>query len=113
MFILKKEDHIFMNTISEKEKMTLKDQLLESDDLLKKTGHYAGITELEYRAEDPLRYESLHTKLRSIAVEAREMARRISASPGVREWGKWLLHYIHQKGMPSAFPPELWYMSIR
>src|SRR5699024_4484396 len=98
MFILKKEDHIFMNTISEKEKMTLKDQLLESDDLLKKTGHYAGITELEYRAEDPLRYESLHTKLRSIAVEAREMARRISASPGVREVGEMVVALYTPEG---------------
>ena len=87
-----------MNTISEKEKMTLKDQLLESDDLLKKTGHYAGITELEYRAEDPLRYESLHTKLRSIAVEAREMARRISASPGVREVGEMVVALYTPEG---------------
>src|SRR5699024_6860581 len=67
---------------------TLKEQLLESDRLLKDTGHYAGIKELKNRAEDPMRYESLHTNLRSIAVEAREMARRISASPGVREVGE-------------------------
>src|SRR5699024_4866701 len=87
-----------MNSVSEKGTMTLKEQLLESDRLLKETGHYAGITELKNREEDPLRYESLHTKLRSIAVEAREMARRISASPGVREVGEMVVALYTPEG---------------
>src|SRR5690625_671884 len=87
-----------MNTMSEKETLTLKEQLLESDRILKETGHYAGIKELTYRAEDPLRYESLHTQLRSIAVEAREMARRISASPGVREVGEMVVALYTPEG---------------
>src|SRR5690625_6954300 len=86
-----------MDTVKEKE-MTLEEKLLESDRLLKETGHYAGITELTSRAEDPLRYESLHTKLRSIAVEAREMARRISASPGVREVGEMVVALYTPEG---------------
>lgn len=77
---------------------TLKEQLLESDRLLKDTGHYAGIKELKNRAEDPMRYESLHTNLRSIAVEAREMARRISASPGVREVGEMVVALYTPEG---------------
>src|SRR5690625_2405502 len=86
-----------MDTVLEKE-MTLKEKLLESDRLLKETGHYAGIADLTSRAEDPLRYESLHTKLRSIAVEAREMARRISASPGVREVGEMVVALYTPEG---------------
>ncbi|MQA04946.1 MAG: 5-oxoprolinase [Streptosporangiales bacterium] len=66
----------------------LKDNLLESDRLLAETGHYAGLEKLELRQEDPLKYESTHIKLRSMVVSAREMARRISASPGVREVGE-------------------------
>ncbi|MCI2417345.1 hydantoinase B/oxoprolinase family protein [Saccharopolyspora sp. K220] len=67
---------------------TLKERLLESDRLLRETGSYAGVDELALRDEDPLKYESLHIKLRSMVVSAREMARRISASPGVREVGE-------------------------
>lgn len=87
-----------MNTVPETKMMTLKEQLLESDRLLKETGHYAGITNLTSRAEDPMRYESLHTNLRSIAVEAREMARRISASPGVREVGEMVVALYTPEG---------------
>lgn len=70
------------------EPMPLRDGLLESDRLLRETGCYAGFEKLELRKEDPLKYESLHIKLRSMVVSAREMARRISASPGVREVGE-------------------------
>src|SRR5699024_5749565 len=87
-----------MNTVSEKETMTIKEQLLESDRIFKETGCYAGITELKYSEEDPLRYESLNTKLRSIDVEAREMARRISASPGVREVGEMVVALYTPEG---------------
>ncbi len=66
----------------------LKDQLLASDRLFQETGHYAGLDKLDLRDEDPLKYESLHIKLRSMVVSAREMAKRISASPGVREVGE-------------------------
>ncbi|WP_035769650.1 hydantoinase B/oxoprolinase family protein [Arthrobacter castelli] len=67
---------------------TLHERLLESERLLKETDSYAGLENLELRAADPLKYESMHTKLRSMVVSAREMARRISASPGVREVGE-------------------------
>lgn len=87
-----------MKTVPETKMVTLKEQLLESDRLLKETGHYSGITELTSRAEDPMRYESLHTNLRSIAVEAREMARRISASPGVREVGEMVVALYTPEG---------------
>jgi len=78
--------------------MTLKEKLLELDHKFKETGCYAGITKLKCREEDPMRYESLHTKLRSIAVEAREMARRISASPGVREVGEMVVALYTPEG---------------
>src|SRR5699024_7699253 len=62
--------------------------LLESERLMRETGRYAGLDRLSLREADPLAYEGLHTKLRSMVVSARELARRISASPGVREVGE-------------------------
>lgn len=70
------------------ENPTLHDRLLAGDRIFAETGNYAGIDTLELREDDPIKYESLHVKLRSIVVNARDMARRISASPGVREVGE-------------------------
>src|SRR5438552_17387883 len=66
----------------------LRERLLDSERLMEETGCYGGITELTLRKQDPLKFETLHTKLRAACVSAREMARRISASPGVREVGE-------------------------
>ena len=66
----------------------LRKSLEHSERLMAETGCYHGITELQLRAEDPLRFETMHMKLRASCVAAREMARRISASPGVREVGE-------------------------
>lgn len=76
----------------------LKERLLESERLLAETGHYDGIDELRLRNEDRLAYESLHTKLRSAVVSSREMARRISASPGVREVGEMVVALYTPEG---------------
>ena len=76
----------------------LRDRLLESDRLRAETGCYDGITELTLRKEDPLKFETLHTKLRSYCVSAREMARRISASPGVREVGEMVVALYTPEG---------------
>ncbi|WP_262362460.1 hydantoinase B/oxoprolinase family protein [Oceanobacillus jeddahense] len=78
--------------------MTFKEQLLENDRKFRETGCYAGITELTCREDDPLRYESLHTKLRSMSIAAREMARSISASPGVREVGEMVVALYTPEG---------------
>src|SRR5690625_7525559 len=77
-----------MTSTSEMKTKTLKERLHESERRFKETGRYDGLTELTYRQKDPLRYESVHTQLRSMVVAGREMARRISASPGVREVGE-------------------------
>lgn len=76
------------NKTAEATATTLKDQLLDSERVFHETGSYAGLDQLTMRDEDPLQYESLHVKLRSMVVSAREMAKRISASPGVREVGE-------------------------
>lgn len=78
--------------------LPLRDRLLESERLMEKTGCYDGITELKLRREDPLKFETLHTKLRSFCVGAREMARRISASPGVREVGEMVVAIYTPEG---------------
>ena len=63
-------------------------RLEECERLTSETGFYDGIRDLRMRSQDPLRFEALHIKLRAACVSAREMARRISASPGVREVGE-------------------------
>ena len=66
----------------------LRKRLEESETMLAETGCYDGITTLECRDMDPLKFETIHMKLRAGCVSAREIARRISASPGVREVGE-------------------------
>ena len=81
-----------------KKNTPLKDRLEESERLMKSTGCYDGVTELKLRNQDPLKFETLHTKLRSACVSAREMARRISASPGVREVGEMVVAIYTPEG---------------
>lgn len=78
--------------------LPLRDRLLASEQLMKETGSYDGVTELKLRKQDPLKYETLHTKLRATCVSAREMARRISASPGVREVGEMVVAIYTPEG---------------
>ncbi len=78
--------------------LPLRDRLLASERLMEETGCYDGITELTLRKDDPLKFETLHTKLRATCVSAREMARRISASPGVREVGEMVVALYTPEG---------------
>lgn len=52
------------------------------------TGHYNGLTRLEFRDSDPIRYEKLFSKLRGGLVHARETAKKIAASPIVEQEGE-------------------------
>ena len=82
--------------------LPLRDRLLESEQMMKETGCYDGVTELTLRKQDPLKFETLHTKLRASCVSAREMARRISASPGVREVGEMVVAIYTPEGAAIA-----------
>jgi acetone carboxylase alpha subunit len=81
-----------------KARMPLRERMLESERLMEETGCYDGITSLKLRKQDPLKFETLHTKLRAYCVSAREMARRISASPGVREVGEMVVALYTPEG---------------
>lgn len=70
------------------EGQTLKELLREGETLFRSTGHYWGITDLRLKEQNPLSYESFHTRLLSSVITARETSKRISASPGVREVGE-------------------------
>lgn len=78
--------------------MPLRDRLVDSEEKMAATGSYDGVTELTLRRQDPLKFETLHTKLRAFCVSAREMARRISASPGVREVGEMVVALYTPEG---------------
>jgi acetone carboxylase, alpha subunit len=75
----------------------LKDALVASEAAFERTGHYAGLETLELRRQDPLKYESLQSRLRSTVASAREMMKRVSASPGVAEVGE---------GVVALYTPE-------
>ena len=77
---------------------SLNERLLESESLFAETGQFAGIEHLVLREKDPLKFETLHLKLRACCVSAREMARRISASPGVREVGEMVVAFYTPEG---------------
>jgi N-methylhydantoinase B/oxoprolinase/acetone carboxylase alpha subunit len=66
----------------------LKQMVHDSERRLRESGSYYGIKHLNLKEQDPLRYESFHTRLRSIVVGTRETSKKISASPGVREVGE-------------------------
>jgi len=67
---------------------TLKEMLLESENVFKETGRCYGCEELSLRDKDPILYERIFTQLRGGMVRARETALNISASPIVREVGE-------------------------
>ncbi|MEM5373182.1 hydantoinase B/oxoprolinase family protein, partial [Paraburkholderia azotifigens] len=52
------------------------------------SGHYNGLTKLEFRDRDPIGYEKLFSKLRGGLVHARETAKKIAASPIVEQEGE-------------------------
>lgn len=71
-----------------KKQSPIKSMLEESERLLRETGKYYGIEELELKSKDPIRYERIFSSLRGGLVNARETALNISASPIVRELGE-------------------------
>ncbi len=79
-------------------RLPLRGRLLESERLMQETDCYNGVIDLALRHADPLKFETLHTRLRASCVSAREMARRISASPGVREVGEMVVAIYTPEG---------------
>jgi acetone carboxylase alpha subunit len=78
--------------------MNLKERMHDSDLIFEETGHYQGLLDLQLKRTDPLRYESLHLRLRSAVVSARETAKKIAASPGVREVGEMVVALYTPEG---------------
>lgn len=54
----------------------------------KRTGHYAGLKQMELRDSDPIMYNKLFSRLRAGVVDARETAKKIAASPIVEQEGE-------------------------
>ena len=62
-----------------------RDRLMEAT---QRTGHYAGIKQLELRDSQPILYNKLFSRLRAGVVDARETAKKIAASPIVEQEGE-------------------------
>jgi acetone carboxylase alpha subunit len=67
---------------------TLREQLAELEDKTEATGHYAGLSELSLKTEDPIQYEQLYSRLRNDLVTAREISKEVSATPIVEQEGE-------------------------
>lgn len=52
------------------------------------TGYYNGLSRLQLRESDPIRYEKLFSKIRAGLVHARETSKKIAASPIVEQEGE-------------------------
>jgi acetone carboxylase alpha subunit len=83
---------------SEPTQRTLREQLRESERLFEETGRYRGLETLALKQRDPLAYERIYSRLHSTVVSAREGARRIAASPGVREVGEMVVALYTPEG---------------
>ena len=67
---------------------TLREQLAVLEDKTEATGNYAGLSELSLKADDPIRYEQLYSRLRADLVSAREISKEVSATPIVEQEGE-------------------------
>lgn len=85
------------DAVIERDAQPLKAALADSERAFETSGHYAGLETLALRAQDPLKYESLQSRLRSTVTSAREMMKRVSASPGIAEVGE---------GVVALYTPE-------
>jgi acetone carboxylase, alpha subunit len=65
---------------------SLKEKLKKSEEEFRTNGYY--VESMKTKEKDPIKYEILHSRLLSSMVSARETAKRISASPMVREIGE-------------------------
>jgi len=54
----------------------------------KRTGHYAGLSDLKLRDNEPILYNKLFSRLRAGVVDARETSKKIAASPIVEQEGE-------------------------
>lgn len=54
----------------------------------KKTGHYDGLEKLELKEKEPIRFEKIFSRLRAGTVNAREISKKIAASPIVEQEGE-------------------------
>ncbi len=64
---------------------TLKQMLEETTRASRETGHYAGITRLELKEANPIKFELLHSRLISSLIAGMQATKMIAASPVVRE----------------------------
>lgn len=67
---------------------TLSQQRKEILERTQKTGHYNGLSRLEFKETNPIGYEKVFSKLRGGIVHARETAKKIAASPIVEQEGE-------------------------
>jgi acetone carboxylase alpha subunit len=79
-------------------KMSLKQQLLNSEKLFKETGSYYGIKELKLHDRDPLKFEAFHSRLLSTIISVRDTMKFIASSPAVRDFEEFVIGLYTPEG---------------
>ena len=83
----------------------LVDILKERDATTSQSGHYWGVEEFSIRDADPMKFERFYSRIQSVVISAREVARYVAASPGGREMGEngWALATPEGESLAISF----------
>ncbi len=79
--------------------------LKERDATTNQSGHYWGVKEFTIRDADPMKFERFYSRIQSVVISAREVARYVAASPGGREMGEngWALATPEGESLAISF----------
>ena len=102
--------------------MSLQQMVEERDRLWEETRHYYGVEHFSLRDTDPMKYERFYSRIHSVALASREVARHLAANPGAREMGEAVWAVLTPEGdtlamslgfisHTAAFPVAIRYMA--
>jgi len=83
--------------------MSLRARAENSKQMLKRTGHYNGVVDLELAQQDVIRYELLYSRLQSLVIGAQQIGSKVACSPGTREVGESVVGLYTPEGDSIVF----------
>ncbi len=83
--------------------VSLNARRLRSKHLLETTGHYNGVSELQLKNEDVIRYELLFSRLQSIMISSQQVGSKVACSPATREVGESVVGMYTPEGDAVVF----------
>lgn len=86
-----------------KSAVSLKEQMRLEERIFQETGAYHGLKELKLKAQDPIKYELLFSRLQSLVIGAQQTGSKVACSPGTREVGESVVGLYTPEGDAVAF----------